>query len=111
MASIRALSGSSGGGDNTIYRVQGTLVAPNPLNVNITGKAKNIYLLDSNGYLDTNTNPTTGEISDSALWETTVSGTHNWNKVSLTYFIRTNGNISTNTSLGNTNYILLYTVE
>lgn len=101
-----------GGGGDKPYRVKtGTLSGGSTLSVNITGKATHVYCHFGNGYTLQNTDPTTGEISDSKSWQN-ADNTDTFTDETM-YFIRTNGNIAMNTkwSSGNQNYILFYTVE
>ena len=106
-------SGSGGGGDNTVYNVSGTLAANALLNVNITGTAHAVFLIDSRGYMDTNVNPSTFEVSDSEMYEITVSDPDGWRTVSNNHFVRTNGNIASVTKIGSSSldYTILYTME
>lgn len=99
-------------GSNIVTKSLGTIAANTKLNVNITGMPKSIVLVDERGYISTNTNPSTGEISDEGVWSSSPWGDPSTYYTSLK-FIRTNGNISTdaNLSAGSYKYMLFYTTE
>ena len=103
---------SAGGAADKPYRCKtGTLAGGSTLSVNITGKATHVYCHFSNGYTLQNTDPVTGDISDSKSWQNADS-TDTFTEETM-YFIRTNGNIAMNQAWSGSSrdYVLFYTVE
>lgn len=102
-----------GGGDLSIYSRMFTQPASTPINANITGKAHAVVYIDTETYVFTNVNPNTGEITDTSMWYRRLSTLSNWTEDTSRYFIRTNGNISSNITIRTSqfNVALLYTLE
>ena len=99
--------------DKNIYIKMFTQPASSAINANIDGKAHAIFYLDTDTYLFTNVNPNTYEISDTKMWYCRLSTLSSWTEDTGHYFIRTNGNISTNSAMRTNQYnvCLFYTLE
>lgn len=100
---------SSGGMRATFLSISGGA----KLNLNITGKAKRVFAMDSRGYAQANYDPSTGEITTTGVYGNANVFTNNFSYSSVNKFVLTDGNISTTAAFsGSTfSYIIVYELE
>jgi len=111
MAKTEIIVGEVGGGSSELYEMFRAAGSSGSFSVSITGKAKEVYLIDERGYGYSNVNPNTRQILTSSIYLSSTT----WGEINTEYSSASiscgNNSITFNGFNGSYKYFIFYTLE